>query len=135
MNVNYDKFRKWLEESEHREGRCAEEWEKVYPGCQQSVYRNGMWYAFREAGQALARFVIDPENLITSLENENRELRKDKERLDWIEENANDTKGLLVAGICYWSVTKGKERLSEGDDLRDAIDEAIDKSLTKAEGK
>lgn len=54
-------------------------------------------------------------------------LRRDKERLDWLEKTAGgDKEGLSIGGICYWSVWKpGKRRLGEGDDLRQAIDSAI----------
>src|SRR5258708_18271119 len=57
---------------------------------------------------------------IEELQKEIEELQKDKARLDWLEENAQDKAGLTVGGICYWSVNKGSRRLSEGDDLREA---------------
>lgn len=58
--VDYDGFLKWLEEKEHLEGRSSKEWEAAHPGCGQAIWRSGMWYAFREATQALPRFVINP---------------------------------------------------------------------------
>ena len=57
MTVDYEALRKWLEEQERLAGKSDMEWSKAFPDCRQSIYRRGMWYAFREAGQALARFV------------------------------------------------------------------------------
>ena len=56
MKVDYDTFRKWLEEQERLAGDSDNEWSKAFPECQQSIYRRGMWYAYRDAGQSLARF-------------------------------------------------------------------------------
>ena len=56
------------------------------------------------------------------------ELREDKERLDWLAERARgSTKGVTVGGICYWSITEGKQLISEGENLREAIDDAARK--------
>jgi seryl-tRNA synthetase len=62
---------------------------------------------------------------VATLEQELQEARRDTQRLDWLENNGAN--GLLIGGVCYWSVTKGHERIGEGDDLRAAIDAAARK--------
>lgn len=56
---------------------------------------------------------------------EAQELRKDKERLDWLEHIGANPRGVTVGGICYWAVEIGRKRLGEGDNLREAIDDAM----------
>lgn len=63
---------------------------------------------------------------------ENEGLRKD---FQWLEENANDTAGLTIGGICYWSITKGKKRIGEGDDLRGAIADGRETAMQKTKGE
>lgn len=62
---------------------------------------------------------------IDTLTAENAVAQADKVRLDWLANNANDRRGLLIGGICYWSIEKGRDRISEGETLRDAIDAAM----------
>lgn len=53
----------------------------------------------------------------------------DSQRLDWLENIAFGTgKALTLGGSCYWSVSLGRKRLGEGDDLREAIDAGIHSS-------
>jgi hypothetical protein len=54
--VDYDEFLAWLREQESLAGRSEAEWSAAFPKCEQAIYRNGMWYAFHEAGAALERF-------------------------------------------------------------------------------
>lgn len=64
---------------------------------------------------------------------ETPETPTDTERLDWIEQRVHGTgETLSMGGSCYWGieVQRGQygklRRLGEGDDLRDAIDAAME---------
>ena len=66
-----------------------------------------------------------------------RQLREDKERLDWLGNLAKlaGVRGLTIGDGCYCSLNIGKKRISDGDDLREAIDANIRQSIDTARGK
>lgn len=57
----------------------------------------------------------------------------DTQRLDWITDVAARTGKMIgLAGTCYGSVYVGpRTRVAEGDDIRDAIDAAMDAGVAK----
>jgi hypothetical protein len=61
--VDYDSFLKWLQEQERMAGRSDTEWSKEFPNCEQAIWRRGMWYAYRDAGKAMQRFLVNEHEL------------------------------------------------------------------------